>query len=46
MVIGAQSKDLLIYGFNNNKTHSMRLEYPDRIGGYSVFIGPDLRNLR
>jgi len=46
MVIGTQPQDLLIYGFNNNKTHSMRFEYADRIGGYSVYIGPNLRSLR
>jgi|LauGreDrversion4_2_1035121.scaffolds.fasta_scaffold159021_1 hypothetical protein len=46
MVIGEQTKDLLIYGFNNNKLKIMRLEYADRIGGYTAFIGTNLNNLR
>lgn len=37
--------EMLIYGFNNDKTKKMRLEYPDRIGGYVAYIGPNLNNL-
>ena len=46
MVVGSQPKDLLIFGFNNNQTKTIRLEYADRIGGYVAFIGPNLANLR
>ncbi len=45
-LISVQTQDLLLYIFNNNQSRYMNLEYPDRIGGYVVFIGPDLNNLR
>ena len=37
--------DLLIYGLNNNKYGKLRLYYPDILGGYVAYIGPDLNNL-